>query len=294
VPTLPSSPTQSVALADWLELVALTADDGNASAGDLGAALTAAGFYDSTIDALEVKLLAVFSELERRVKAGADAYPFAVLPDGVIKARDDAWQACSSYLFCLALSMFGNEPVGGVFPARAFEVLCRYVAATFVNGEAVRFGSPRHTAELHSEMPRAIAAICRLMREGESKDRKSRSKKDDGLDIVAWRDFPDLRAGKLLAFAACASGDDWTLKLRDLEPREWCAAWLKDQPESPILKLFFMPHRVESDLDWSDRTRKAGLIFDRCRIAVTIPKLPDVAPHGDVLGWAQGQIAGWQ
>lgn len=293
MPRLPATPTLAVALADWLELLALTSANNTASAGDLTAALVAAAlFEDASSDALERKVLSVFGELDRRAASAAPAYPFDVQNVGVLKARDDAW-TYTTYLFCLALSNFGNRPDGGVYPARAFEVLCRDVAGQFVGGTSVRFGSPRTDVEISREFARAVDQICQLIREGAPKARLTRSTKDDGVDVVAWREFQDIRPGKLLAFGNCASGDDWDTKLNELQPQSWCASWLSEQLASPVLKLFFLPRRVESEIDWTDHSRRAGVIFDRCRISKMLPQLPDVAPHGDVVGWTKARVATW-
>ncbi len=289
MPALPPTPTSVLALADWLELLALSEADGNASRGDLEEALNAAAILDD--DDMEEKLLAVFSELERRESDCQGGYPFAVHPEGVLELRDDAWQTRDSYIFCLCLSYRGNSPAGGTYPARAFEVICREVAAEFLHGEAIRFGSPRTAVEIHRSFSRAVDRVSQLLREGEGyKGVPTSSSKDDGVDIIAWRANTDGRPGKLLAFGACAAGDDWIDKLPRLDPKSWCETWLKAVPASPILRLFFIPHRIDTDFSWDRYTRRGGIIFDRCRLAQYAPSLPPVEPHGDIVNWSHQQI----
>ena len=67
----PTGVATPIALADWLEIVALTAPDGDASAGDLDRPLRRLGTSSP-----EELIARVFTEIDRRVKAAGDAYPF--------------------------------------------------------------------------------------------------------------------------------------------------------------------------------------------------------------------------
>src|SRR5436190_6156806 len=94
----PDSPFRTEELADWLELVAIQADDGNASAGDLERELNRLGHGDR--DDLLGK---VFVEVDRREKAASkDAYPFE-RKDTYIQLKRPV-KSYPAYVFCLALS----------------------------------------------------------------------------------------------------------------------------------------------------------------------------------------------
>jgi hypothetical protein len=297
--TLALQRTDSVGLADWLELWALLQADQNSSAGDLETALSREGSAAS--DALpaeaqriEVLVRDVFSELRDREIAAGDGYPF-VVDRGVLRLKSDAWSSCSAYLFCLCLSSRRglNHPAGRARPERAFEALCTEVARRFVGGQAVRFGAPRVAGEIDRGFARAVDALLKThIREGFGFKALLGSiswQKDGGLDIVAWRDESDGRAGKLLLFGACASGHDWQDKLTDLRPEEWKSRWILGPLVSQILKVFFVPHRVSPE-KWDDVSITAGMVFDRCRVARWCPNLSPHPQHGDGVQWARAQI----
>ena len=94
------------------------------------------------------------------------------------------------------------------------------------------------------------------------------NQKDAQLDVVAWREFNDARKGKLIAFGQCATGQNWRDKLLELPPtQDWCTYWMKDRPATWPVRMFFVPHRVEFK-HWMHTCVQAGILFDRCRIAV--------------------------
>jgi len=146
-----------------------------------------------------------------------------------------------------------------------FEDLATHVAGNFLGGTAVRFGSPR--TELPTSFTEALKSVCLQMGEGQTKmGLKAKDAKDDTLDIVAWRDFPDQRIGKLLLMGQCASGKHYAKKKTELNPHTFFADWLSDHPASPVTKAFFIPHHIRRD-KWQHFTRSSGIVFDRSRIA---------------------------
>lgn len=291
---LPDASTDPIQLADWLEVVALLSADGNSSAGDLRSALNRGSILDPVGDefggvdeALEELGMQVFRELELRSVAASAGYPFLVR-GGLIRTRS-TWKDYSSYTFCLCLSHFRwKRPARSpYFPDRLFEALSADAAGTWVGGKAVRFGSPRVRSELPGGFAKALDALCRLhIREGAgSKDAAKRIhwNKDYGLDVVAWRDWPDNREGKLLLLGACAAGQNWPGKTGDLDIGDLYSLWMLEPPSSPAVRAFFVPHRIHGDR-WHQTSQEGGVVFDRCRIASLAPKLPS-SDHGDGSAW---------
>lgn len=292
---LPDSPTDHLKLADWLEAFALLSDDLNGSSGDLERVLGRASVLESEgADALERKVGDVFLELETRAIAAGPGYPFLV-EGSVLQALPD-WKDRSSYVFCLCLSYFPwqRPPRSPHFPPRLFEALCAEAARQWVGGEGVRFGSPRVPTDLPKSFAKALDAVCqKLIREGggfKKQPHRVHGLKDCGLDVVAWRDWPDRLSGKLLLLGACASGKDWQDKTHDLILDDFYSLRMTEPPESPVVRAFFVPHRVPQSR-WKETTVEAGVIFDRCRIASLAPKLPSVGAHGDGCAWTEMILA---
>lgn len=265
---LPDAPTDKLKLADWIEIYALLSPDGNSSRGDLESALRTAGLFEPDgHEVIERKALEVFGELEDRAKAAKDAYPFKI--DGSLLKRLE-WKEYPAYVFCLCLSYFGCKEKKGskAFPRRWFEHLSRDAAQQYLGGEALRFGFPRLKTELPVKFNEAINHICKKVNEGEGfKDGGLPDRKDDAVDVIAWKDFPDGLAGKLILFGNCASERNWEAsKKTELTPEPFCSDWMLDPPKCKIVKSLFIPHRVEYRRFLS-HLKRAGIIFDRCRIS---------------------------
>jgi hypothetical protein len=284
----PLSVTDSVEdLADWLEIRTFRDRDGNSSHVELLKALRMSGTRDaldeedetnaaieSWEDPYEAAVESAFTEIEDRFNAcGAKRgmYPFALEADYIAQGSDTL---ASVYTFLLLLSRYGGsagrKPAQG---AKFFEEVCAKAAEEYIGGANANvtvksrvFGFPRRM--LPSGFEEALQKLCDELQEGTGPRNRpsSRDQKDAKLDIVAWRDFDDARPGKLITFGQCATGRNWNQKLSDLQPREWCGFWMRDQPAVLPMRMFFVPHRV-SRRDWLQSSFSGGVLFDRCRIA---------------------------
>lgn len=254
--------------ADWLELTALLSPGKQSSSGDLVSALKISSIFGPYEDEkIEIFSTEVFNEIEQRVKSAGHAYPFELkLP--VLHARDN-WEDYPAYIFCLCLSYFGWSRRHGNTLSLMFERLSsiaakHFIAGNYVKGESVKFGFPRDN-DIHKSFKKALVQLCTLI--GEAKGGgESAQDKDGKLDIVAWRNFPDGMPGKLIMFGQCAAGNDWEDKISELYPDNFCKKWMIEQPASPLIRSFFMPHRVSRDR-WRNKVIDGGIVFDRCRLA---------------------------
>jgi len=260
---LPSNITDPILLADWLELLAITSDDGNSSHGDLYQELNRLG-----VDNLDSICTASMLELNKRVVASGSNYPFT-FSGTLLRVKND-WHSFTPYTFCLLLSYCDDrtKKVKGFRHEVMFEHLSCLAAKRYLGGEVLRFGSPRDT------LPRgfrdALMNICTAVGEWSFiRGVRWLRNQDDGLDLVAWKHFPDHQIGKLILFGHCASGDNWDGKINELQPNDFCSKWLGGD-KSPIVKAFFIPHRLSPDV-FEDRAISAKLFFDRCRITYWVP-----------------------
>jgi hypothetical protein len=298
------NPTDTICLADWLEIYALISGDRNSSRGDLESALRTASLFEPEGDeAIQRKILEVFQELEDRSKSAKEAYPF-VLDKGVLRVREK-WEEFPAYVFCLCLSYFGVKQTKGikVFPRRWFEHISRDALTHYlgVGGESLRFGSPRLKSEIPVGFKDAIDRVCTKMKEGEGykEDGGLPNRKDDAVDIIAWKHFPDQLPGKLIVFGNCATERDWEgAKKTELTPAAFCSDWMMDMPKCEIVRTLFIPHRVEHKRFLS-HLKRTGIIFDRCRVSYwayfTGPIAEQVREkrffdYRALTQWSQGQL----
>ncbi|MBI4732021.1 MAG: hypothetical protein HY781_07845 [Chloroflexi bacterium] len=258
-----NDPTNPIKLADWLEISSVMSPDCDSSRGDLESALRIASF-DGILDSEDVerKILDVFNELEQRENAAAHAYPFDI-ESGMLRQKS-TWMDYPAYVFCLFLSYYGFS--GTREAPKLFESISCHAAKKYLNGNAVSFGFPR--TELPSSFSDAVTKICELIGEGgKYLDQPPLGRKDDTLDLVAWVDFIDKLPSKILMFGQCAAGDNWGDKLAELQPSVFWDQWMAESLVSPApIRSFFIPHRIETD-KWDLVCRKAGIVFERCRLA---------------------------
>ncbi|OGO43817.1 MAG: hypothetical protein A2Z04_02155 [Chloroflexi bacterium RBG_16_57_9] len=207
--------------------------------------------------------LEAFEEVEQRKKAAGEAYPFELNYRGVLQLKS-SWEDFPVYSFCLGLSYFGLTETN--IAPKLFEQVSCQAAKGYLKGNVIGFGWPRK--ELPSSFPGAIAELCRFIGEGGGyRQQSSLGRKDDTLDLVAWKDFTDKWPSKVLMFGQCAAGQNWEEKLGELNPEAFWDQWMQYSLVSPRpIKSFFIPHRVERG-KWEFFARKGGLLFERCRIA---------------------------
>lgn len=265
--------------------------DQNSSRGDLESALTVPGLLQP--EELEVKLLEVFQELEYRVDSARESYPFEVV-GARVHTKDRPWEDYSAYLFCLCLSYFHTtHRLVRTWPDRIFEALCTEVARRYIGGDAVRFGFPRVASEIEGGFRAAVDTLSKnhiLEGDGFKLGSSYHWSKDDNLDVVAWRHENDRLPGKLLLFGACATGRNWETKVGELRPDVWISTWLVSPVYSPVIKAFFIPHRIDRRR-WALHARFAGIIFDRCRIAAWVSQIPHGSIHGNAIDWAMSTLS---
>ena len=298
---LPETPTDVIKLADWLEIYALISADGNSSRGDLERALRRASLFQSArndeSNAIEEVLLQVFLELEERAASTGDAYPFEIA-GGTLRVRGRA-EAFAPYIFCLVLSYVKWSPKKGaiVDPWKLFEELSCRAAGHYMRGDVFWFAGrrsgekPKSKRGKHSTVfQQGIQGLCSALGEGQGfKEQPTLNRQDDKVDLIAWRDFADKRASKLVMFGQCAGGHNWTGKTAELQPERFWDQWMQDGKISPLIRSFYMPHRIPR-AEWAFRARSAGILFDRCRIAFWTGMADDILKDRRFMSWCGSMV----
>jgi hypothetical protein len=226
----------------------------------------------------------VFVELAQRADNYASrGYPFACDYSGrrLKFSRKNPWP----YIFLLALSYTNPKtkpkstlPTGAyILEALSWEGLNRFIGQPTADladlGNCHHFGSPS-LSKLPGRFDDKIDKIASEFREGgkykplASGHRQSAG--DDGIDILLRRGFPDDRGAQFLLFGGCAGGENWSSpKKYEVDPDRWLDRNFQD-PFSGLrgmARCYFLPRQLDAD-GWLNVSKAAGMIVDRCRLAL--------------------------
>jgi len=292
-----STPT----LADWMELHSFYNARGRTS----GADLIAIGQVEDDRESddhiesdarLEALVDRVFLELDRRARAADGRYPFRVNQAGssLLVREGDLNYGEYAYLFCLLVSEYRRQQMitSSIFAPVAAEVedlfqLCGTIAAAgLLRGAAVSFGFPRPDGSgfLEALKRTFVDRMCEGQTEAAARPGVSSRTKDGGIDIVAWRDFPDGLPSKLYLLGQCASGAAYPSKGIRSFLSSFHGDWFLVQPGSPPIEALFIPFMLDHDVvprrteslaaaragRYLSMARELGVILDRCRIACLV------------------------
>jgi hypothetical protein len=260
--TLPAS-QDGAALVDWLETSLLTQAAIRISDTAIIDVLAEADHLDP--DAL---LAIILQTVRSRSHIVGSAYP--IRRDGLGFARVAVWRKYLPYSFMLFASL--NQTYeelnyrGGAAsrPAELFEVLASKALEKYLEGSVIRIGAPRRQP-VPAQFPRALDYVVGELGEiiGQ-RDLEDHHSGDDGVDLIGWRRFGDARASQAIIFAQCAIGTDWRGKRDGVSLDLWRRHidW-----HSHPLKGFAVPFHLEPGRPWRETATRAGIIFDRLRIA---------------------------
>ncbi|WP_378095708.1 hypothetical protein [Cellulomonas sp. T2.31MG-18] len=148
------------------------------------------------------------------------------------------------------------------------EVLFERIAAAAlaglwgVAGRAVRFGWPSDVGR-PPEFPAAIQWLASQLGVPVGGGYRPPIRKDGGVDVVAWRAFPDGRPGFPVVLAQCTLQADLITKASDVEPRVW-ASWLRMDVD-PVTALV-VPQTIGDERLWGQLALR-GMVLERIRLA---------------------------
>ncbi len=201
---------------------------------------------------------------------GEDVYLFCLFASAVRDARiqgsrDASWQ----------------RKVAGLFQACACVAAGGYVG----EGKARWFDFPRPSGAGFLDVLRSVYEEFGVsVRDGASIQRMEgalpNSPKDDGIDVIAWRDTPDGMPSTLYLLGQSASGRNWPSKSAKNAVDSFHARWFDRPPAKFCLPAIFIPFPLHHDLQepktldfretmynrFRDKEIEFGLIFDRIRM----------------------------
>jgi hypothetical protein len=227
--------------------------------------------------AYEEAFNAVATEISRRAALLGDAYPFKVSGSHLeYKASDTGLY---EYLLCLSLVDSYSKGKKAI-ATRAFEAVACAIAESYLGEDAASYrmgwppahGSPvkfkDRVDELRTKSGNFAGEWVWGPKELNPQDPSHTFIKEQGLDIIAWKNSVDARAGQLYLLGQCACGKNWDsdVKLQDLSLK-LLAEWISEVScVEPVRAIFTPRHALTNSLPFL--SRHGGLVFDRVRITL--------------------------
>lgn len=263
-------------LADWLEAATLVDPDDGLPLPSVVDRFGEEGLLAS--DAAWRVLADAKALMRRRQFLCGEAYPIEI---GENRLRPKAgWRSYVAYSFCLLLSLrpllpewskgFGPDHTeqGELFERIIESSLSRTMTSWRIRRTGWAKTSP-------ASMPEIVVAVAKALDEstGEPEHVCRPQDKEAGLDIIAWRPFPDERGGYPVLLVQCASGaTTWADKLHQPSLGRWKKA----------VSFYYQPRRavaVPISINSADFKRYnsevEGLLIDRSRIFLAAADGPD-------------------
>ena len=246
-------------IADWLELYLLKANAKGINTQRLLDAAKEQIYIEEHTFALAMNTLVKRSQLTAN-------YPFLV-DEIAVRLKEDYFK--SAYTLLLMLSRPSNlmkwqtaspslEEID-VFEGLVCNSLRNYLGT---NSEAIPFGWPSKFGrpENFNEAIKWLAGKIGIQTGAMYRPPR---RKDGGVDVVAWRRFPDNRSGFQVGLVQCTLQQNYVSKSRDIDLRIW-SGWL-DLERDPMT-ILAIPKAVPNDEQWNEATANS-IVFERMRLS---------------------------
>lgn len=219
-------------------------------------------------------------EIDRREKACASVYPFALNQQGtVLRTSIPEPEKTQSvvYLYLLLstrLNMKKQRKHAEIDGTKLLEDLSAHALKAYLGQDKAQclvFGTARK-----GNFKSKINELCNTLGEGSefrNRDKKPVRKKDGLLDVVAWIPFADRRPGQLILFGQCKTGTNWKNSTSQLQPEGFISKWMLEPFLVNPTRVFCVSEVLDNS-DWKNINTDAGIVFDRCRLVENCISLP--------------------
>lgn len=205
-------------------------------------------------------------EMDRRSRVLGERYPFVIHGEYAVQCR----QAAESSTYAAMLLLAPGNPVREYInpaPDESMAVIFEdaVVAATSAlwgeSGKALRFGWPSDIGR-PPEFDLAIQWLAAKIGVKVGHGYRQPRRKDGGVDVVAWRPFPDRRTSFPILLVQCTLQENLVAKGMDVDTRLW-SSWLSMDTD-PATALA-TPTVLSSGPTWDELALK-HMVLDRLRI----------------------------
>lgn len=256
-------------IADWIETALLVR-------GPRPLGLDPLNVYFEGRHGLEAQMVSTgVREMSRRASLLGDRYPFKV-NEFAVRSTSDA--ASSSYASAALMapgapvreyiSAAPDESMAVIFESLVTEASSRIWGDA---GRALRFGWPSDIGR-PPEFDLAIRWLAQKIGVDVGQGYRQPRRKDGGVDVVAWRPFPDNRSGFPVLLVQCTLQENLLAKGMDVDTRLW-GSWLAMDVD-PMTALA-TPTALAPGTVWDELVLKY-MVLDRIRlVGLAAPKATD-------------------
>lgn len=186
-----------------------------------------------------------------------------------------AWYEIPEYYLCVYYSYFGagDASIG----TKLFERISAQSLKNFIGGEVYSLGFPEGKG-LNSYLDDFVKLCFETRGMLANTDYK-----DDGVDVIGFKLFQDMRSANLYILLQCAAGSHWRTK-KKIELSRWTnyIIWYPECIISSIATVDYV-----SQKDWDKQTSSFGMLIDRVRIYNALYQNNiDKGLREEVLDWA--------
>ena len=299
--------------ADYLELTAFFAADGEARTSDLVNAASLGADEDHVdvqaemFDGEEEIVSSAVSRLQRRHDALGTAYPFALDGRGDVLTCELNEESFGQTAYVLSLVLSNLRAVTPILagsdlhPGDAevprlreyFQFFATAALAAEVQGHAWSFGFPRPD---HSPFLHKLEQIWLQLGDGrvEAQTGAPRRPRDDQVDVFAARPHSDRLPGFPLAAAQVATGRNARQKSLKGHLSAFKSRWFRTQPVTDFIPYMVVPFAT-ADSRFVDDVRVMGNVLHRLRVPRRVEEAARLVEKGVTIeGYDRlAEAAGW-
>lgn len=234
-------------------------------------------------------------ECKQRAASCPAKYPFTVNEDSLEPQADEGVHR-EIYQFLLLstrLNMNERKVQAGHDATKLFEELCASVAGEYFGQHSKSFVFGTAGSGTFQEKIEHVIRSLHLVSAYKSPLGSTDRQKDAAVDVIAWIPFADNKDSQMIAIGQCKTGTHWESMLTSMQPNTFFGAYFAGDPFADVERMFFVTESCGMD-KWEERSRKAGIMFDRTRIMEYAPANIDGMLLRRITEWNRAALASVQ
>lgn len=230
-------------------------------------------------------------ECKQRAES-CSVYPFEVSANSVSlhSAESSNKEVYQFMLLATRLDMKSESRHGGHDATKLFEELCAEVASEYFGHHSKSFVFGTADGGSFKDKVERVINSLHLTSSFKIPMGSTGRQKDAAVDVVAWIPFMDNKDSQMIALGQCKTGTHWEGMLTDTQPNVFFGSFFTAEPFADVGRMFFMTESYGKDR-WEERSRRAGIIFDRTRIMEFLPPAVDEDLLNRIREWNRAALA---